>query len=152
MAWAKVNQHRDDNPVDDLDSALPKTKRVKVQHRALPYAEVPNAIAAVRNSQALGSTKRALEFLILTAARSGEVRGATWSEIDWNAGTWTIPAERMKAKAKHVVPLPDDAFEILNAAAEAHGNDGLDSVKTASYFRHQSVCRGASGAKPTTET
>ena len=125
MAWAKVNQHRTDNPVDDLDSALPKTRKAKVHHRALPYAEVPNAIAAVRNSQALGSTKRALEFLILTAARSGEVRLATWNEIDWEAGTWTIPAERMKAKAEHVVPLPDDAFEILNAAVEAHGNEGL---------------------------
>jgi integrase len=59
------------------------------------------------------STKAALEFLILTAARSGEVRGMTWAEVDLDAKLWTIPAERMKAGAVHRVPLPDRAIEIL---------------------------------------
>ena len=126
MAWAVAHGHRTDNPVASVDAVLPKQARNHEHRKALPYAEVPQAIATVRNAHR-GSTsaKLALEFLILTAARSGEVRGATWSEIDWKAGTWTIPAERMKANAEHVVPLPDDAFEILNAAMEAHGNDGL---------------------------
>ena len=66
--------------------------------KALPYAEVLQAIATVRNARhGSVSAKLALEFLILTAARSGEVRGATWGGIDWQAGTWTIPADRMKA-------------------------------------------------------
>ena len=126
MAWAVAHGHRTDNPVASVDAVLPKQARNHEHRKALPYAEVPQAIATVRNAHR-GSTsaKLALELLILTAARSGEVRGATWSEIDWQAGTWTIPAERMKANAEHVVPLPDDAFEILNAAAEAHGDEGL---------------------------
>ena len=126
MAWAKVNQHRTDNPVDDLDSALPKARPAKTHHRALPYAEVPNAIAKVRETGAHISTKLAFEFLVLTAARSGEVRLATWGEIDRKAKTWTIPAERMKAKAEHVVPLSNAAFDVLEAVAEefGEGDDG----------------------------
>ena len=124
LKWAVGRKHRVDNPVDAV--ALPKVKRVKVHHRALPYAEVPNAIAAVRNSQALGSTKLAFEFLVLTAARSGEVRLAKWGEIDRKAKTWTIPAERMKANAEHVVPLSNAAVEVLEAVAEelGEGDDG----------------------------
>ena len=124
--WAVAHGHRESNPVDAVDAILGKVRTKREHRKALPYAEVPQAIAAVRNARR-GSTsaKLALEFAILTAARSGEARGASWNEIDWDAGTWTIPAERMKTKAEHVVPLPDDAFEVLNAALEAHGDEGL---------------------------
>ena len=126
LKWAVAHGHRESNPVDAVDALLGKVRTKRKHRKALPYAEVPQAIATVRNApHGTVSAKLAFEFAILTAARSGEVRGATWSEIDWKAGTWTIPAERMKAKAEHVVPLPDDAFEILNAAMEAHGNEGL---------------------------
>ena len=126
LKWAVAHGHRESNPVDAVDALLGKVRKNREHRKALPYAEVPQAIATVRNGgRGSTSAKLALEFLILTAARSGEVRGATWSEIDWKAGTWTIPAERMKAKAEHVVPLPDEAFEVLNAAMEAHGDDGL---------------------------
>jgi len=124
LKWAVAHGHRESNPVDAVDGLLPKTKRVKVHHRALPYAEVPAAIAAVRNSQAFASTKLAFEFLVLTAARSGEVRAATWGEIDRKAKTWTIPAERMKAKVEHVVPLSNAAVDVLEAVAAELGEGG----------------------------
>ena len=124
LKWAVAHGHRESNPVDAVDGLLPKTKRVKVHHRALPYAEVPAAIAAVRNSQAFASTKLAFEFLVLTAARSGEVRAATWGEIDRKAKTWTIPAGRMKAKVEHVVPLSNAAVDVLEAVAAELGEGG----------------------------
>ena len=78
-----------------------KTDNGKRHHAALPHAKVPDAIEAVRGSGAGIAVKLAFEFLVLTAARSGEVRLATWDEIDTDARTWTIPAERMKANQEH---------------------------------------------------
>ena len=124
LKWAVAHGHRESNPVDAVDGLLPKTKRVKVHHRALPYAEVPAAIAAVRRSSAFASTKLAFEFLVLTAARSGEVRLAKWGEIDRKAKTWTIPAERMKAKVEHIVPLSNAAVDVLEAVAAELGEGG----------------------------
>ena len=86
------------------------SKRVK-HHAAMQRHELPAFMAELRAIE--GTTARALEFLILTAARTGEVIGATWGEIDLKAKTWTIPAERMKAHREHVVPLSDRAVEIL---------------------------------------
>jgi integrase len=71
----------------------------------------------------VGVAARALEFTILTAARTGEVTGARWSEIDFEAATWTIPAERMKAQREHRVPLSDRALELLRALPTEEGND-----------------------------
>jgi integrase len=82
-------------------------------HDALPYAELPVFLAEL--GQVDQGVARALEFLILTAARSGEVLGAAWDEIDFAAKTWTIPAERMKAGKAHKVPLSDRAVEILRS-------------------------------------
>ena len=93
-------------------------------HRALPYADVPAAIAAVRASAAWRGTKLAFEFLALTAARSGEVRMATWAEVDLDAKGWTVPAERAKTGRKHRVPLSAAALDVLTAAREL-GADGL---------------------------
>ena len=85
-------------------------------HRALPYCEVANAIAAVRASRVAPVLKLAFEYLVLTTARPGEVRFATWSEIDLESATWTVPASRMKAEREHRVPLSPRAVEVLGEA------------------------------------
>jgi integrase len=77
----------------------------------------------LRKHEGLGA--RALEFSILTAARSGEVRGATWGEVDLQAGVWTVPAERMKAKIEHRVPLSAAALALLNSLPRVLGTDLL---------------------------
>ena len=99
-------------------------QRDVVQHmRALPHGEVASAIESVRSSKATTALKLAFEFLVLTAARSGEVRLATWDEIDTRGHVWTIPATRMKANRAHRVPLSERALEILAAARTlADGN------------------------------
>ena len=119
LSWAIVSGFRSgDNPArwkGNLDAVLPKPTKLKnVQHhKALPASELPGFMKALRKRE--GMVARALEFLVLTAARSGEVRGATWGEIDLEARTWTIPAERMKAGKMHTVPLPADAVTLLEA-------------------------------------
>ena len=95
-----------------LDQILPRRDPLqKKNHAAMPYPELPAFLAALR--QANGTAARCLEFAILTAARSGEARGATWSELDLKTKVWTIPAGRMKAGREHRVPLSDRAVEIL---------------------------------------
>ena len=126
MDWAVAQGYRLDNPAGrSLLKVLPKTGRLKEHHRALPYALVPGAMDRVRESTASISTKLAFEFLVLTAARSGEVRAADWSELDWEPGTWEIPAARMKARRPHRVPLPGRAVEILRQALELVDGQGL---------------------------
>jgi integrase len=96
-----------------LDHLLPKRKRLtRGHHAALPFQQVPDFVAQLRQRDAIAA--RALEFVILTAARSGEVLGARWSEIDRQARIWTVPGERMKAGVEHRVPLVDRALEILD--------------------------------------
>lgn len=124
MKWAVAQGYRSDDPSAALTQALPKPGQ-KVQHRkSLPYDEIAACLAKIKASEAMLSTKLALEFLVLTAARSGEVRGATWDEIDLDRRVWSIPAKRMKAKAEHVVPLPDRAIALLEEAKQL-GASGL---------------------------
>ena len=114
--WARANDYRIDDPADDALGELVEKAKHSVEHRpALHYSEVAGALGKLRFGYALQVTARAFEFLILTAARTGEVRYAEWSEIDFAAGTWTIPADRMKAKRDHVVPLSNQAAAILRA-------------------------------------
>lgn len=107
-----------DNPArwkGRLDAILPgpgKLKRVQ-HHRAIPWKDLPGFMVELRKREGLAA--RALEFAILTGARSGEVRGATWGEIDLQAKLWTIPAERMKGGREHVVPLSKPAVGLLKA-------------------------------------
>ena len=105
----------DDNPVAAAVRGLPKRERVRRQHhRALAFTDVSGALARIRESEAYEVTKLAIEFLTLTATRSGEVRGATWGEIDGNI--WTIPSARMKSGREHRIPLSDRAMGILEDA------------------------------------
>jgi integrase len=117
LDWATVRGYRQgDNPArwkGHLDQVLPSRGSIAKtnHHAALPYAELPAFMAELRTRP--GSAARALEFTILTAARTGETIGARWNEIDFDAATWTIPAERMKAAKEHRVALSTRAIELL---------------------------------------
>ena len=120
--WAIAQGWRLDNPAGKaVARVLPRVPRVKNHHTALNYADVPVALEQVRESTAELETRLSLEFLVLTAARSSEVRLARWSEIHWESKTWSIPAERMKARREHRVPLADRALEILTQARALDG-------------------------------
>lgn len=119
LSWAGVAGHRTgDNPArwrGNLDALLPKPGRIsgKGNHPAVALGEVSEWFAALRKRE--GTAARALEFLTLCASRSGEVRGATWAEVDTKAKIWTISAERMKAEREHRVALTDQAIAIVEA-------------------------------------
>jgi integrase len=119
LDWATFNKFRHgDNPArwkGHLDNSLAKPNKVTkvTHHAALPYAVIGSFMESLRAREGLGA--RALEFAILTAARSGEVRGATWDEIDLPNRLWVVPAERMKMEREHRVPLSDAAITLLEA-------------------------------------
>ena len=119
LSWATVSGFRTgENPArwkGGLDIVLPKPSRIsKVKHHtAQPWQSMPEFMQGLRKQAGMGA--KALEFAILTAARSGEVRGATWDEINLTARLWIVPAARMKSKRAHSVPLNDDAVKLLNA-------------------------------------
>ena len=126
MKCAVALGHRLDNPAGDaLGAALPKTSVVWKHHRALPHTKVADAIGTVRESRAHWATVAALEYLILTASRSGEVRRARWDEVDLDTATWTVPADRMKMQREHRVPLSGRALRILAEARECADGTGL---------------------------
>lgn len=126
FAWATVRGYRTgDNPArwsGHLKEALPARTRIAPvkHHKALRYVKLPAFMQALRERE--GVAARALEFLILTAARTSEVTGARWNEIDWDARVWTVPAERMKAGKLHRVPLSDRAIELLQKLPREKGN------------------------------
>ena len=109
--FAVASGLRHDNPVAAVGKALPRRPRLKEHHKAVSYADLHTTIEAIRASTAHQVTRLALEFIILTAARTGEVRGMVWSEVD--GATWTVPAVRMKMRRAHRVPLSGRAMEIL---------------------------------------
>ncbi|WP_334311992.1 tyrosine-type recombinase/integrase [Candidatus Phyllobacterium onerii] len=117
LAWATVSGHRTgENPArwkGNLDALMAKPGKVRkvLHHKALPVDDMANFMKALRTTEGMGSL--ALEFCILTATRSGEVRGATWDEIDFGKKIWTIPAERMKAGKEHRVPLSKPVLQLL---------------------------------------
>lgn len=118
LDWAKAAGFRSgDNPVADIHKALPRQPERKGHFTALPYTDVPAFVRRLRED-APTSSSLAFEFLILTAARTGEVLEAKWSEIDLDQAAWTIPADRMKAGREHRVPLPPRCLEILGQAKE----------------------------------
>ena len=128
LDFAKVRSYRDgEKPAlwrGHLDKLLPARSKVRAveHHAALPYAQLPALLANLREREAVSA--RALEFLILTAARTGEVIGARWDEIDLLDKTWTVPAARMKARREQRVPLSPRVLTILSdmQAAREAGN------------------------------
>jgi len=136
LDWAKAAGHRSgDNPVDGVVKGLPKQGERDEHHAALPYDEVPGFVARLQTGDSGEIARLAFEFLILTAARTGEVLGAEWREIDEAQALWVIPAKRMKAGREHRVPLSGRAREVLTSARSRSGNSGL-------------IFPGRSGAKP----
>ena len=126
MKWAVAQGWRLDNPAESIGKALPKhDRKVQAHRKALPHSEVAGCINTVKASGAWAATKLALEFLVLTAARSGEVREARWDEIDMAGAVWEIPASRMKMKRPHRVPLSPRALEILREAEAFRDGSGL---------------------------
>ncbi|EYD75856.1 putative P4-family integrase [Rubellimicrobium mesophilum DSM 19309] len=126
LTWATVAGHRTgDNPArwrGNLDALLPKPDRVAKadNHPAVALKDAAAWFADLQKRPGLAA--RALEFATLTAARSGEVRGATWTEIDLEVKLWTIPAVRMKAKREHRVPLTPEAVALLSALPRLEGD------------------------------
>lgn len=138
LDWAKARGLRTaENPArwrGHLEFALPRQSDLKVvkHHAALPYPELPAFIAKLRKREGVGA--RALDLTILTAARTGETVGARWKEIDFGKRLWLVPAERMKARRAHRVPLSDAAIAVLKPLRLDRGSDdfvfpGLDMKK-----------------------
>lgn len=126
LSYARAMKYRSgENPAlwrGHLDQILPKRERLtRGHHAALPFSGLPRFIGHLRQRNAVAA--RCLEFTILTAARSGEAFGARWSEIDLDDGLWTIPAERMKAKREHRVPLSKAAVDLLRGMVEHKRGD-----------------------------
>jgi integrase len=123
LDWAYASGYREtEAPMRSISKGLPRQPKKGDQHfAAMPYAEVPAFMSRLRQRESF--SRLALQFAILTAARSGEVRGATWNEVDFDAALWTIPADRMKAKREHVVPLSEAALAILQRCKELRLKD-----------------------------
>lgn len=125
MRWAIAQGHRADNPAGDaVTAALPRNGRQSRHFKALPHREVAEALATVRESSSVAGVRLSLEFLVLTAARSGEVLGARWEEIEEEAAVWRVPGFRTKAGREHRVPLSHWAVEVLEEARDQTGGDG----------------------------
>jgi integrase len=130
-----------------INKSLPKARPKPKHHAALPYVEVPAFMQSLRSRESVG--RLAFELLILTASRSGEVRGALWSEFDIENATWTVPAERMKADKEHVIPLCPAALSVLTKAQNYReaANDlvfpGVKAGKPLSDMTLTKICRDA---------
>ena len=129
LDWANARGYRTgENPArwrGHLKNLLPAPKKLTTvkHHAALPYTDIAPFMAEARTQHSVAA--RAMEFLILTAARTGEVRFATWPEIDLDSAIWIIPAERMKSGREHRVPLSKRALAVLKILADENGMDGV---------------------------
>ena len=120
--WCLAHGHVSENVAANggIKAALPVQERVRRHHEAVPYRDVPSAYRNILGSHAADSARACAAFLVLTSTRSAEARGARWDEIDLGGKTWTLPAERMKSKRAHVVPLSDPALAILDERSGLH--------------------------------
>ena len=126
LRWCLAHGYVERNVAGEtIDGALPAMPRVRAHFRALPYGNVAEALAAVEENTASRAAKLCFRFLVLTAARSGEARGASWEEIDPDKREWRIPAGRMKAGVEHRVPLSDAALAVLERAQPLRDASGL---------------------------
>lgn len=133
MAWGWAHQHCQSNPVDVVSHLLPSQPAlsIRVAHQpAMPWKDIPAFyIAHLKSAKQYDVSRAMLEFLILTACRSGEVRGMTWSEVDIDKAIWSIPAKRMKAKQLHNVPLSHRVIEILKKQEGMHKSLVFPSIR-----------------------
>ena len=119
MRWAVAQGYAERNPAGDaIAGALPRNYQGRKHFKAVPHAQVAGVIAAVRASNAWPGVTLLFEYLVLTAVRSGEARGARWDEINLESAMWTVPAERTKVKREHRVALSVGALAILEQARE----------------------------------
>ena len=126
LRWCQAHGYVEHNAAGEvIDGALPSMPAVRQHLRALSYTSVPGALEAVERSAASLVTKLCFRFTVLTAARSGEARGAVWGEIETDAREWRIPASRMKGGSEHRQPLSDAALEVLEQAREIQDGSGL---------------------------
>ena len=141
MKWAVAQGYRQDNPAGDvLGQALGRQHAVVRHMRALPHREVADAIRRMHATSAPTAVKLAFEFLVLTAARSGEVRAATWDEMDLDAAVWTMPASHTKSNREHRVPLSHRAVAILQEARRL-GRDLLFPSTRGRQLRDTAISR-----------
>ncbi|MDE0232823.1 MAG: tyrosine-type recombinase/integrase [bacterium] len=126
MRWCIAQGFRENNPADDRITAALGSNTKRPQHmKALHHSQVGNAVRAVEATDAHWATIAAFKFLTLTATRSGEVRHATWDEIDLSTATWTIPSEHTKTGRAHRTPLSTGALAVLATALPHSGGKGL---------------------------
>ena len=126
LKWAVAQGYREDDAAGEhIMAAFPKMQAKKEHQKALAHNEVKQALQTLKASGAYIGVKLAFEFLTLTATRSGEVRKATWNEIDFDTGIWNIPAQHMKAGIQHRVPLSNQAIDVLQQAKEFNDASGL---------------------------
>jgi len=144
LGYAAARGHRsktEPNPAawDNLREVLPAPTKItsKVHHAAVSYAEVPQVMHDLRKHA--GISTMALQFLVLTAARAGELLGAQWSEIDFDAKTWIVPATRVKNNKEHRVPLSPQALEILKSLPHKPGNENLFIGAQAAALSHNAL-------------
>ena len=124
--WGMAHGFMESNPAGEaIDGALAPMPKVKAHLRTLQYQDVSKALETVALSQASVAAKQCFRFLVLTAARSGEARGATWDEIDLQGKEWRIPSQRMKAGMEHRVPLSRQALDLLREASALRDESGL---------------------------
>jgi integrase len=143
LNWAKVSGYREGlNPArwaGHLSEILPKPSKIKKEthFKALPYKDIGAFMLELRKREAM--TARALEWIILTACRSGEARGATWEEIDLKNKVWIIPAERMKMGQEHRVPLCENAIKLLKSLPRFEGSPYLFTAARGGQLSDMSI-------------
>ena len=129
LDYAVAQGHREFNPAGKaIAKALPNNSKQQEHHEAIPYAELSGVLAEIRESSTTPIMRLAFELLVLCASRSNEVRGALWNEVNWECQTWTVPADRMKMRKEHRVPLSDRAMEVLREAWEISSEGGPDGL------------------------
>ena len=142
--WCIGQGFIESDPTIGAKAVLPRQNGCKTAHAAVHHSKVGDALRKVRESASSESTRLAIEFTVLTGARSGEARAARWSEIDLDAKTWTVPAERMKAGRAHTVPLSTAAVDVKRAAgrfvslyASEHGGCRRTQARRGKRQRHE---------------
>jgi integrase len=126
LDWAKAAGHRTgDNPVEGVGRGLPRQNEKRGHFAAIEYADVPNFVRKLSTVNTSEYARLGFEFLILTAARTNEVLGARWREVDFDKAVWTVSAGRMKAGREHRVPLAPRSLALLRSAEELSDGSGL---------------------------